>query len=94
MRFAGVVVGVDHGVPGDGLLDLFDGLEGVKVLTLADVVFVLIIFVRVALRDAEEPELLVHRGVCRRLRGPAGRQVVDVTVRPVDKFTNLTFIII
>ena len=71
------VLSVDHGGPRDGLLYLFDGLEGVEVLTLAHVFLVRV----VGLPDAEEVELLVRWCVGRRPRGSAGGQVVDVAVR-------------
>ena len=88
MTSEAVVLGVEYhggGLRRDGLLDLLDGLEGVEVLTLAHVLLILVVVVRVAtaagLPDSEEAELLVHRSVGRRLRGPAGGQVVDVAVR-------------
>ena len=68
---------MDHCSLRDGLFDLLDGLEGVKVLTLAHVLLVL-----ARSPDAEEAELLVHGCVGRRLRRSAGRKVVYVSVRP------------
>ena len=78
MRFE-AVLGVDDGGLRDGLLDLFDGLKGVEVLTLAHVLLILVRFPD--LPDTEEAELLVHRCVSRRLRGSASGQVVNVAVR-------------
>ena len=69
------VLSVDNGGLREGLLNLFDGLKGVEVLTLANV------FLRLASPDAEEAELLVHRSVGRRLRSSSGGKVVDVPVR-------------